>query len=175
MFGAVCVTWLLTSLGLIMGPKSLGFVKVVTVVLPLILLFALMGKFVSLNNDVEGDGISYYLGGKSILLKDNELYDPSENVEDIIEDAYNTIIYSIGLGFGYMFAYGSYNDLKKPVIRDAIIICFTDFIFSILAGFISWGAIGYLIKKEDSTALQTNSVGLAFIAFPRATSMPDND
>jgi NSS family neurotransmitter:Na+ symporter len=74
-----------------------------------------------------------------------------------------------------MFAYGSYNEIKKPVIRDAIIICLIDFIFSLLAGFISWGAIGYLIKKDDTTALQTNSVGLAFIAFPRATSMPDDD
>ena len=65
-----------------------------------------------MNNEVSGDGIGYYLGGKSIVLKNNELYDPSENVEDIIEDAYNQVIYSLGLGFGIMFAYGSYNEIR---------------------------------------------------------------
>ena len=44
-----------------------------------------------------------------------------------------------------MYVYGSYNKLRKPVIQDAIIISLTDFVFSILAGFIAWGAIGYLI------------------------------
>ena len=62
-----------------------------------------------LNNEVEGDGISYFLGGKSIVLQNNELYDPSENVEDIIKDTYNHVIYSLGLGFGTMFSFGSYN------------------------------------------------------------------
>ena len=153
MFIAVIITWILTSLGLIMGPKSLGFINVVTAVLPFILLPILMIKFIMLNNEVEGDGISYFIGGKSIVLQNNELYDPSENVEDIIEDAYNQVIYSLGLGFGIMFAFGSYNEIKKPVIRDAMIICITDFIFSILAGFIAWGAIGYLLKKNDPAAL----------------------
>lgn len=68
MFGAVVVTWVLTSLGLVMGPRGIGFVNVVTVTLPFILLIVLVIKFVSLNNDVDGDGINYYLGGKSIVL-----------------------------------------------------------------------------------------------------------
>jgi SNF family Na+-dependent transporter len=39
-----------------------------------------------------------------------------------------------------------------------------------LAGFIGWGAIGYLQIKGSTAALQTSSVGLGFIAFPEATS-----
>jgi len=41
-----------------------------------------------------------------------------------------------------------------------------DFVFSLLAGFVTWGAIGYLQKVEDPNYNQTNSVGLTFIAFP---------
>ena len=44
-----------------------------------------------------------------------------------------------------MYAYGSYNKLRKPVIQDAIIVSVTDFVFSVLAGFIAWDAIGSLI------------------------------
>jgi SNF family Na+-dependent transporter len=43
-----------------------------------------------------------------------------------------------------MFAYGSYNKTKKPVIIDSMIICILDLVFSIIAGFAVWGAIGYL-------------------------------
>jgi len=57
-----------------------------------------------------------------------------------------------------------------------MIITFLDFIFAILAGFISWGCIGYLHIKDDPAYSETKSVGLAFVAFPTAASlesMPD--
>jgi len=43
-----------------------------------------------------------------------------------------------------MFAYGSYNKTRKPVIFDAFFISMVDFLFSFIAGFGVWGAIGYL-------------------------------
>ena len=63
-----------------------------------------------------------------------------------------------------MYAYGSYNHIKKPVIMDAFIICFLDFVFALLAGFITWGAIGYLQAVGDRAYSQTSSVGLTFVA-----------
>lgn len=54
------------------------------------------------------------------------------------------VLYSVGIGHGIFFAYGSYNKIRKPVIMDAMIIGCLDFLFSILAGFCAWGAIGYL-------------------------------
>lgn len=50
-----------------------------------------------------------------------------------------------------MFAYGSYNRTKKPVICDAVIIGLVDFLFSFIAGFGVWGAIGYLQMKGNIT------------------------
>jgi len=175
LFVAVAVTWVICFLCVVGGPKSIGYVTSVTVILPFILLFVLLGKFVSLNNENGGKGFQYYLGGESIIGKDGTLYDPAKNLDDIITDAYNQVFYSVGVCVGVMYAYGSYNKLRKPVIQDAIIISLTDFVFSILAGFIAWGAIGYLIEKDDQTALQTNSTGLAFIAMPTSTSTKDDD
>jgi SNF family Na+-dependent transporter len=54
------------------------------------------------------------------------------------------VLYSVGIGHGIFFAYGSYNDIKTPIIRNSIIIALLDFLFSILAGFCAWGAIGFL-------------------------------
>ena len=49
-----------------------------------------------------------------------------------------------------MYAYGSYNKIKKPVIADSILICTLDFLFAFLAGFIVWSAIGILEVYKDA-------------------------
>jgi len=84
-------------------------------------------------------------------------------------------LYSVGLGVGVFFSYGSYNHLKKPVIMDSAIIVILDFLFSILAGFVAWGAIGYLQINDSTAAFQNSSVGLAFIAFAEATSLEEDN
>jgi len=43
-----------------------------------------------------------------------------------------------------LFAYGSYNRTRKPIIADAFIIGIVDALFSFIAGFGVWGGIGYL-------------------------------
>jgi len=43
-----------------------------------------------------------------------------------------------------MFAYGSYNKTKEPLIFNAFLIGIIDFLFSFIAGFGVWGGIGYL-------------------------------
>ena len=72
---------------------------------------------------------------------------------------------------GVHFAYGSYNHIKKPVILDSFIISFIGFLFSFVVGFMAWGAIGYLNFKNDPDQSQNSSVGLTYIAFPKAASL----
>jgi SNF family Na+-dependent transporter len=62
----------------------------------------------------------------------------------LFSDAYGQAFFSIGVCYGTMFAYGSYNKTKKPVIVDTFLIVFTDFLFAFIAGFGVWGGIGYL-------------------------------
>jgi SNF family Na+-dependent transporter len=78
------------------------------------------------------------------------------------------VFFSLGVCFGTMFAYGSYNRTRKPVICDSFIIGIIDFIFSFIAGFGVWGGIGYLQMKDNLAYNQTSSVGLVFIAMPAA-------
>ena len=66
-------------------------------------------------------------------------------------DACGMAFSSVGLCVGVFYSYGSYCDLKKPVIRDACIVVFIDLIFSIAAAFSSWSVIGYL-QATDNTA-----------------------
>ena len=121
----------------------------VTVPVKFICLIALIVFFTGLNNDVDGKGMGFYLGGEQFpvgTLDDGSTvyYDPKLSRPEIIQDAYIQVLYSVGLGVGIFFSYGSYQHIKQPVIANSIIICLLDFVFSILAGLVGWGAIGYL-------------------------------
>jgi SNF family Na+-dependent transporter len=139
-----------------------------------VFLFILMAKFISLDKSVEGKGIAFMWGKEPFPDPDGVPYDPSTNYRSLFTDAYNQVFFSVGVCVGVMYAYGSYNHIKKPVILDAVAICLADFVFAILAGFITWGAIGYLQANGNIAYNQTSSVGLTFVAFAEACSSDDS-
>jgi hypothetical protein len=100
-------------------------------------------------------------------------YDPSRYYSSLFTDAYNQVFFSIGVCVGVMYAYGSYNHIKKPVILDSFLIVMFDFVFAILAGFITWGCIGYLQATGNRSYIQTSSIGLTFVAFAEACASDD--
>jgi len=171
LFAAVCVTWVICFFAVAFGPKSLGGTAMLTCTLPFIFLFVCMAGFINLNNKVGGKGLSFYWNFTPFPLSTEDVgifldYDPSEKIDTIMQDAYSQVFFSIGICVGVMISYGSYNPIKQTVIANAFFICMMDFVFSVLAGFITWGAIGYLQKVQDPNYDQLNSVGLTFIAFP---------
>jgi len=176
LFAAVVICWIIVFFCIIKGVKSSSYVVMVTVPLPFILLLILMAKFMGMNSEAGGKGISYYFGTEDFYMPpdpvtgEQVMFDPSSNRESLIQDAILQVFFSIGVCYGIMYSYGSYNKIKKPVIMDSFIIAFLDFIFSILAGFIVWGAIGTLEAKGIKEYAQTNSVGLTFIAMPALAS-----
>lgn len=70
-----------------------------------------------------------------------------------------------------MTSYGSYNEVRKPIILDSFIISVCNCGFSFIAGFAVWSIVGYLeglgLLEESKTA----SVGLAFITYPTAIDL----
>ena len=89
----------------------------VTVPMKLICLIILMIYFAGLNTDANGSGIAFYLGGEKYPIGEladgsPDYYDPSSVRGEIIMDSYIMVLYSVGLGIGVFFAYGSYNHIK---------------------------------------------------------------
>jgi len=70
-----------------------------------------------------------------------------------------------------MTSYGSYNDIRKPIILDSFIISISNCSFSFIAGFAVWSIVGYLEKKGTLKETKTASVGLAFITYPTAIDL----
>jgi hypothetical protein len=76
-----------------------------------------MAFFIGLNDSDGGKGIGYYLGGDEFPIGYDEdgselYYDPGLTRNEVIQDAYLMVIYSVGLGVGIFFSYSSYNHIK---------------------------------------------------------------
>jgi len=95
-------------------------------------------KTTNANGDiVSGQGMNYYLGSAKLPLPDDgsgvrKLRSFANSDATLFQDAYSQVFFSIGVCVGTMVAYGSYNNIKKPVIVDSFLICFIDFLFSSL-------------------------------------------
>jgi SNF family Na+-dependent transporter len=156
LFIANLICWAAIFAGVVVGPKLIQGVALVSVPLRFIFLIILVIHYTGLNSEENGKGIGWYLGGipfplpsdGTVNAKSGEpiiKYMSFEGANDsLFQDAYAQVFYSVGVCVGAMFAYGSYNKTKKPVIVDALLICLIDLCFAVIAGFAVWGAIGYL-------------------------------
>ena len=176
LFIANLVCWVVIFASVVVGPKLIQLNALVSVPLRFLFLIILVFHYTGLNSEEGGTGIGWYLGGEPFPLPPDGTgitkYMSFEGANDsLFQDAYAQVFYSVGVCVGAMFAYGSYNKTKKPVIVDALLICLIDLCFAVIAGFAVWGAIGYLQAKGDVAYYQKNAVGLMFVAMPVAATV----
>lgn len=117
LYVAVFFVWLMCFFCVMFGVNSSQYVVMFTVPMKLICLICLIIHFTGLNKKAEGKGLAYYLGGERFpqgTLADGEIdyYDPKNVRGEIIMDSYVMVLYSVGLGVGVFFSYGSYNHIK---------------------------------------------------------------
>lgn len=72
-----------------------------------------------------------------------------------------------------MVAYASYLPRKVNIVKDSLIICISNSVFSIIAGFAVFGTLGYMANQQGVPVDQVvdKSIGLAFVTYPKAISM----
>lgn len=88
-------------------------------------------------------------------------------------DAFSQIFFTLSLGFGIMIAYASYLPRKSEIVRDSLLISGINCLFSLFAGFGVFAILGYMAKTtgQPVTEVVSESIGLAFVAFPKAISL----
>ena len=88
-------------------------------------------------------------------------------------DAFSQIFFTLSLGFGIMIAYASYLPAKANIAGNAIIIALINSGFSILTGFGVFAILGFMAHTEGVAISEvvTQSIGLAFVAYPKAISL----
>ncbi len=90
-------------------------------------------------------------------------------------DAFTQVFFSLSVGFGIMAAFASYLPRKVNIIKSAIITGIADTGVAFVAGFAVFATLGFMAAQTGKpfTEVVTQSIGLAFVAYPKAiSSMP---
>ena len=160
-FASTFATWVIVFFCVFKGVASSSYIVWITVPFPCIFVLIMVIN----GNLQEGSeiGIKKYLFGSDD--------GPITSAASQWADASGQIFMGLSVCLGVMTSYGSYNDIRKPIILDSIIISVTNCAFSFVAGLAVWAIVGYLEKQGLLEESNTSSVGLAFITYPTAIDM----
>lgn len=153
-------SWVVVFLCLMKGVKSTGKVVYFTATFPYLVLIILLVKGATLPGAVEG--IKYF-----IIPEWHRLLEI-----DIWRKAAEQLFYSLGISWGGIIMFGSYNKFSNPVHRDALFVSTMDFITSIIGGIVIFSVLGNMSIELgiDIKDVAKAGQGLAFVAYPEALS-----
>ncbi|MEE6478512.1 hypothetical protein FKM82_011865 [Ascaphus truei] len=155
------LAWIIVYLCILKGVKSSGKVVYFTATFPYIILVMLLIRGVTL--DGAWIGIKFYLTPQFDHLLSSKVW---------IEAALQ-IFYSLGVGFGGLLTFASYNTFHQNIYRDTFIVTLGNAFTSILAGFAIFSVLGYMSKELGVPVDQVAKAGpgLAFVVYPQAMTM----
>ncbi len=129
------------------------------------MLFVLTAILVFWSVNLEGAS----LGLKAYLTPDfSKLSNPRVWI-----DAYSQIFFTLSLGFGIMIAYASYLPERSDITKNAYLTAFINCGYSLFAGFAVFSVLGFMSYTQGKpiSDVVAQSIGLAFVAYPKALSL----
>uniref|UniRef100_A0AAQ4PQH0 Transporter n=1 Tax=Gasterosteus aculeatus aculeatus TaxID=481459 RepID=A0AAQ4PQH0_GASAC len=140
------------------GVKTSGKVVWITATMPYVVLTVLLLRGVTLPGAI--DGIKAYLSVDFLKLCDAKVW---------IEAA-TQICFSLGVGFGVLIAFSSYNKFSNNCYRDAIITSSINSLTSFFSGFVVFSFLGYMSHKHNVALdkVARDGAGLVFVIYPEA-------
>jgi len=157
------LSWMLVLVCLARGIRSSGKVVYFTATVPYLILLTLLVMSVTLPG--AANGIHYLLvptAGTWSKLADFQVW----------RKAASQVFFSLGISWGGIMMFGSYNRFTAPVHLDAHIISLVDFFTSILASIVVFATLGnsaYELGVPVETVAKGGQ-GLAFVTYPEALS-----
>jgi NSS family neurotransmitter:Na+ symporter len=159
---SVIAVWVLNWIIVYRGIRK-GIELANKIFMPLLFILIAVLVFWSLTLDGAVDGIKAYLTPDFEKILDLKVW----------VDAYSQIFFTLSLGFGIMIAYASYLPAKSNISRTAILTAFINSGFSLFAGFAVFSVLGFMATSQGVPISEVvkESIGLAFVAYPRAISL----
>ncbi|XP_018575346.1 sodium-dependent neutral amino acid transporter B(0)AT3 [Anoplophora glabripennis] len=142
---ALLVAWILVYMCMIKGIASSGKVVYVTATFPYIVLIIFFFRGITLKG--AGDGLRH-------------LFTPSwHTILDPVVwlEAGTQIFFSLGLAFGGLIAFSSYNPVNNNCYRDAVMVSLTNCFTSMFAGIVVFSIIGFKATMTFEKCLQLRS------------------
>uniref|UniRef100_A0A8C5PLC3 Transporter n=1 Tax=Leptobrachium leishanense TaxID=445787 RepID=A0A8C5PLC3_9ANUR len=144
MTGCLVLAWVLVCIGMIKGIKSSGKVMYFSSVFPYVVLFCFLIRGLLLEG--AADGIRIMFTPKLEIWGDVQVW----------RQAATQVFFALGLGFGSVIAYSSYNDHYNNCHFDAILVSFINFMTSILATLVVFAVLGFRANEIAKKCVQEN-------------------
>uniref|UniRef100_A0A915MGM1 Transporter n=1 Tax=Meloidogyne javanica TaxID=6303 RepID=A0A915MGM1_MELJA len=134
--------WSVIYLCVMRGIKSSGKVMYLTATFPYFVLTAFMFRSILLPGAT--DGLRY------MITPDlSRLWEP-----DVWLDAATQIFYSMGLGFGGLIAFASYNPVKNNCKKDVLKMSLANLLTSLYTAFVIFCVLGYMGRKNFNSCIE---------------------
>eukprot|EP00397_Hematodinium_sp_SG-2012_P003943 GEMP01003953.1.p1 GENE.GEMP01003953.1~~GEMP01003953.1.p1 ORF type:complete len:830 (+),score=119.35 GEMP01003953.1:60-2549(+) len=154
--------WLSVWACLFFGIKSTGRSTYFTMGLPVILIIVLLFRGITLKN--AGYGLMQYLGKCDWSILTNE--------SSVWSEACTQIFVSIGVTYGVMTAYASYNSTGENVHTNSWIVALSNSAFSIVGGFAVFSSLGHMCYFQSEKFLDGRTLTYA-TTLPNTTATFD--
>uniref|UniRef100_A0A3B4AKQ2 Uncharacterized protein n=1 Tax=Periophthalmus magnuspinnatus TaxID=409849 RepID=A0A3B4AKQ2_9GOBI len=132
MTGCLLAAWAIVSLAMIKGIKS--SVMYFSSVFPYVVLFIFLIRGLMLDGAM--DGITYMFYPKLEIWGNVQVW----------RQAATQVFFALGLGYGSVIAYSSYNPVNNNCHRDALMVSCINFMTSVLASLVVFVVLGFRAK-----------------------------
>ncbi|XP_018528257.1 LOW QUALITY PROTEIN: sodium-dependent neutral amino acid transporter B(0)AT2 [Lates calcarifer] len=144
MTGCLLAAWAIVSLAMIKGIKSSAKVMYFSSVFPYVVLFIFLIRGLMLDGAMEG--ITYMFYPKLEIWGNVQVW----------RQAATQVFFALGLGYGSVIAYSSYNPVHNNCHRDALMVSAINFMTSVLASLVVFVVLGFRAKTIAQRCIAEN-------------------
>merc|ERR1712154_443671 len=151
--GCLLATWIFIFISLAKGVQSSGKLAYFNALFPYAVMFVLLVKGLTLDGAL--DGLKFFFKPDWSKLAEPQVW----------YAAVTQSFFSLGVGFGALTTYSSYNKFRHNSYKDGVIISVADTFTSILAGTIIFAILGHLSHELEKPIEEVVKSGasLAFV------------
>ncbi|XP_076235987.1 solute carrier family 6 member inebriated [Calliopsis andreniformis] len=150
--------WILVYFSVWKSIKSSAQVRYLTATLPFVLIVVFLTR--SLTLEGANKGLQFFFHPRWELLGDAKVW----------INAAAQIFNSVGIAFGSMICFASYNKFHNTILVDSVAVSLINAFSSLLVGIFSFATIGNIALEQNMSveAVLTDGPGLVFVVYPQA-------
>ncbi|KAH8389536.1 hypothetical protein KR200_003338, partial [Drosophila serrata] len=158
LFACLICAWLMVYFATWKSIKSSAKVRYFTATFPFVLIIILMGRAVTLDGAAEG--LRFFFRPKWSELKNANVW----------INAASQNFNSLGITFGSMISFASYNKYNNNILRDTVAVSAVNMITSLLVGIFAFSTLGNLALEQNTNVRDVigDGPGMIFVVYPQA-------
>ncbi|XP_030382880.1 sodium- and chloride-dependent GABA transporter ine isoform X2 [Scaptodrosophila lebanonensis] len=158
LFACLICAWLMVYFATWKSIKSSAKVRYFTATFPFVLIIILMGRAVTLDGAAEG--LRFFFRPNWSELKNANVW----------INAASQNFNSLGITFGSMISFASYNKYNNNILRDTVAVSAVNMITSLLVGIFAFSTLGNLALEQNTNVRDVigDGPGMIFVVYPQA-------